>query len=309
MHATLRFLLALPALGALGLTAVAQSPIVTVEAGPSVSVGVLGFSHDASSTSPFLGSPTSILEYAPLVAASFDASLLAAWPDSSVWTSVGISVPLQAVGVFRDTDYLVGQTLYSETFSEVGLEGSASGRLALGTEIASGPGGAGQSIRPYLFARIGHLSLAARGLECGEICGVPEAVGPGEDVIRHAISDLEAGMGAAFTFPLSPGHALELGAELALGRRIVEDSHLLRADLGPLPNITYDLGTIRARADLGYTWSLANSLDLTLSGFAEGLVGAGAVTFLASAKSPMEPVPANVWQLNAGAALSAGVSF
>lgn len=258
--------------------------------------------HDASAAFPVLGTPTSVLDHVALVGPSLSLSantaLLAPWYVQANVTTTGF-----VSGTFHDTDYRVGNVLFSDTWSDV-YGGKLQGSVKFAPpQLSSFQLGSGQ-FRPYVLVSAQSTSLTAHGLTCVMAC----AIGPlpsGQAVIEHAIFAADIGIGGAWHIDKADGQ-LAIYAELSAGRLGVFDSHLLRADLGPTPNILYEFATLSGLLGFSQSWDISDTLSLNLAGEIQGKYGVGDATFGPKRFAPLGPYPA--WLSTFGGKLSAGVT-
>ncbi|KKB09952.1 hypothetical protein [Devosia chinhatensis] len=258
--------------------------------------------HDASAQFPILGSPTSILDHVALIGPSLSLSASTGLLDP-VYVKADLTATTFVMGAFHDTDYLAGNLLFSDTWSDVRGGKLQAGLKFAPPQMAAFPLGAGQ-FRPYVTTSAEATALTAHGLICTLAC----AVGPlpaGQAVIEQAIYSGDIGLGGAWQTEGAHGTFTAYG-ELAVGRLRVFDSHLLRADLGRTPNIVYGFTTISAVAGLAHDWSISENLALVVSGEVQGTYGMGDVLFGPGLASPLGPYPA--WLSTFGGKLSAGLT-
>lgn len=277
-------------------------------------VNYFSLNHDASMYTPpagypmtSYGNPTSILSYEPLYSA--DIKFVLAGRHDTGWFELMAAFPIAGGGTFADRDYEAGQTLYSETFSDISLGGfgEASVRFSL-------PGNDnwqvnGAVIQPYIVAGAGLRSYAAKGLRCGAAC--PSGSLPGAiTVIGQDMFSVTGGLGAKIEKPVSERGALDFRVEVAGGYLGVSDSHYFRiADLGPVPNITYSFGTMGLSAELGYTHAVSESAKLRAGVFADGQLGFGNVVFNSAGGGTGPAIPAWSHSISGGVVLGAAVAF
>lgn len=271
-----------------------------------VRMGSIGFSHDASSTNPIYGNPTSKLEYDRLRETLLSLRLEGRSGPSGPWFDLAGTIGLSSDGNFRDADFYSGQVLSSETFSrglsarEYGLNLRFSGNGWVWGDFS------GFAVRPYLFGGVRQRNLSARGLRCGAICTALPSVTADREVIGQDMFDIYAGPGLWLESQLSPRQRIDLKGEVGLGYRHVADSHRLRPDLGPAPNIGYDFTLARAHVELNYTHAITDIANLTIGAFGGGALGRGHVTY---ASMPGQPLPAKTWEWNVGLSIGLNVDF
>jgi len=238
--------------------------------------------HDASSASPLLGNPTSILDYRGLVAPYVE---LSGSVPLEGWTLSG-EVRIQGAGggAFQDTDYLSGGVLLSDTWSvgavHLGLEADL--RLYPDVEVQLGTG----SLRPLMAVAAEGHSLAAFGLACGSVCLGPP-VAESVEVIGHQLYGTSAGVGGEVSFPVSTAGRLDLLALGTVGVVFANDSHRLRTDLGPMPNITSQFTVLGVDTEARYLHSLSDALSGVMVLGASFERGWGTTSFGASTVAPL----------------------
>jgi hypothetical protein len=233
-----------------------------------------GFYRDPSGTLFPLGNPTSVLEYPVLVSPALSLGLdgqVSGWKVES-----SVSVSGLGGGSFRDQDFLRGGVLFSDTYSIAAQDFGLSGEL---TAVAPDRFALGDrwSVRPFVRAQAEVQGITNFGLSCGSVCLAtrPDNVA----VIQHLAYGARLGGGGRFETTLNETDTLAVDLSALAGGFFVDDSHLLRADLGPTPNILYRNLTVSL--DLGATYSkqLTPDLALKLHGGAGVDVGWGTATF------------------------------
>ena len=198
-----------------------------------LSRGYHQFSHNASRADPTLGNPTSILTYEDT-----DAHALEIYGRSDfgkgwfVRGNAGIG-DVQS-GSFDDEDYDAGQVKVSDTTSQVRGDRLSYFTLDAGRELWRNPG-ASTRLEGFIGFQQWSETLDAYGAEAtvGPISVPDETLAITNDVTWRS---LRAGLGLRTWF----GPATRLTADLALipySEVRNEDSHHLRADLGPTPNV------------------------------------------------------------------------
>ena len=266
-------------LGAMAAIPAAQGFELT--SGVSMQYQSIAFWHDASAASPLLGSPTSVLYYPDLLAPAL--KLGASWTLGD-WT-IEPQVLLQGMGSgqFRDTDYQANGLAFSDTFS------TASGGLGVRAQIRAVPGTTWQmgrvAAKPFIVASFEGQSLAAQGLTCGTVCAAPALSGE-VTVMRHQIWSARAGVGAQGVLPIGETDDLTARVSASLGGLAIDDSHVLRTDLGPSPNIVYRTVVGSIDGELEYRRSLTGALSAAIVAGGGIDAGAGTATFGASTATP-----------------------
>ncbi len=270
---------------------------------PSISVtadtGGLFLTLDSSGANALLGSPTSVLEYLPVHRAVIGLGVRGTGLPRGGWLDAGMTLGVAGTGRFRDLDFLAGQVLLSETFSDAKLVDS----LGLGLRYAplSRPFARGRhAAAPFVSARLGTSMISALNLRCGAVCAVLPALAPGTEVISHRIYDAGAGGGLELGFNLSARDSLNLTGEVTAGYRRVDDSHLLRPDLGPVPNIRFEYAFVRGGLELSYTRRTRNGTTLSLGAFATLAAGAGRTSLAIATPAPLGQFPSQMLEWSAG---------
>lgn len=287
----------------------ARSMELSASASVQARMGSIGFSHDASSTNPLFGDPTSELEYDRLSETLLSLRLEGKSEPAGAWFDLTATIGLTSGGSFRDADFYRGQVLFSETLSkglsadEYGLNLRFSGDNWVWGDYS------GFVLRPYLAGGIRQRRLSARGLRCGDICGALPSVAAGREVIGQNVLDFYAGPGLWLEKELSPRQRIDLKGEIGLGYRHVADSHRLRPDLGPTPNIEYDFALVRAHAELNYVHAITDKAGLTIGMFGGGALGRGHVTYAALTDTPFRSLPARTWEWNVGLSVGLDIDF
>lgn len=225
------------------------------------------------------------------------------------WFDLIAGFPIAGGGTFADRDYEAGQALYSETFSDLALGHGGSVNLRFGLPMEEELFWGGMVVRPYASAGMGLERSAAKGLTCGAACptgALPASV----TVIGQDLFSASAGLGVWLEQEISQTEAFDLRLEVSGGYLGVSDSHYLRlSDLGPVPNIAYDLATLGVRAEAGYRVEMSGGVQLSAGAFAGGQLGLGQVTFGNPGGPQTGPITA--WSVagEAGVMLGATVSF
>ena len=237
------------------------------------SQGKTQWNHNAQSVDPTLGNPTSVLIYDRLYAHSLEFHGAKRWHQG--WFITGNAGLGQIYkGSVNDSDYNAGQVKFSETNSSIN-EGQL-GYLTLdgGYDVLRFPGGSTLG----LFGGLQYWTetVEARGLSGSSNRGNDVLVGTNE--VRW--TSLRTGVALRSQF----GEKVRLVAQLAavpVTWMTNDDSHHLRKDLGPTPNITME-GTgygVQFDAELRYAiyklmelgvgaryWKLKASGDITFGG-------------------------------------------
>lgn len=300
------------ALAAAGAPAFAQQGEVTFGVQVRGGASYLSLNHDASMYTPLpgpgmasYGNPTSILSYEPLY--TMDVEFVVASRNADGWFELVAGFPIAGGGTFGDRDYEAGQTLYSETFSDlaIGGFGDASLRFSLpGEDWQVG----GLDVQPYVVIGAGLASYAARGLRCGVACPSGPMLNT-RTVIGQDVFSASAGIGALLEREVSEHGTLDFRVEVAGGYMGVSDSHYFRPDLGPVPNIAYDFATLGVFTELGYAHAVSETAKIRVGVFAEGQLGFGRVVFNSAGGGSGPAIPAWSHALSGGVVLGTSVAF
>lgn len=225
-----------------------------------LSTGETKISHNAQGLDPRLGNPTSVLVYGNL-----DAHVLEVFGRenfrNNVFLKAAVGVGRINRGFFDDEDYLAGQVKFSDTTSSMRDGRIGYGMIDLGHQWV---------------LREGAISLGVFGgfsqwTEEYDAFGATATVGPinidhSVNVITNKVRwrALRVGFAGQFVF----GRA-RVGLDLAAvpyAKFYNEDSHHLRGDLGPVPNII-DSGEgygVQADAELRYEIARRTELGIGL---------------------------------------------
>lgn len=287
----------------LALALSSGAPVIAQEVfgGPGIDFQSYTVWHDVSKVDPVLGSPTSVLSYPFLVAPSFDIGLTGYAGQFVYKASVGISG--MGGGAFRDLDYYTGGVIFSDTVSRAQLDYGLTGRVEVGsTKFRAQLNGV--HVTPVAAAEVRSSGLSNYGLSCVTVClgsTYPDDV----RVIEQKTFGVRGGGGFRAEVDLAETTSLKLGALGFIGVHNVDDSHLLRGDLGATPNILYRNLTVGLEVDM----ALSHAFSDQLSGFVKASggyeVGWGTATFAAQTATPLTyPAGFNSLRLNLGVGLS-----
>ncbi|MAN78068.1 hypothetical protein OF122_08340 [Pelagibacterium flavum] len=295
---------------------------ISVGSNVRLSAGYLSLNHDASHLTPpggpgmaSYGDPTSILSYEPLYQA--DIEFVVSGRGGEGWFDLIAGFPIAAGGTFGDRDYEVGQALYSETFSDLALGNGGDVSLRYGLPTDGTLIWNDMVVRPYVTGGFGLQRYDVNGLRCGAAC--PSGpIASSVTVIGHDMFSASAGLGVWLENEISEAETIDLRFEINGGYLGVTDSHYLRVwkpapasgyDLGPVPNVFYNLATVGGLAEAAYRYETEQGASLSASVFAGGQLGLGGVTF-GSAGGP-QTGPLWAWSVagHAGVSLGASVPF
>ena len=223
--------------------------------------GKTQWSHDGHGADPSLGNPASVLVYDKLDAQSLEVFGGKRWHEGwSVSGSLGGGTIHH--GMLSDSDYLAGQVKSSETNSSI-----TDGDLAYAT-LDGGYDFWRPAWRTSLGALLG-LSYWNERVVASGLSSVVPAGAPGlpNDValITSDVKWYSIRLGLAGRAQI--GDSLNLSATLAAvpyTRMRNDDSHWLRGDLGPTPNVTMDGHGYGAQLDAEARYTIFKSTDLGL---------------------------------------------
>jgi hypothetical protein len=222
-----------------------------------LSTGETRISHNAQGANPAFGNPTSILTYENLDANALE--VFGRAPIARDWFLKGfVGLGKITTGSFDDEDYFVGQVKFSDTTSSVSNGWLSYGALDVGHQ--------------WVLAQ-GRVNLAAFGgfsqwTELYEASGLTTTVGTSGSIDSSVkvISNkvrwraLRVGFAGQFVF----GRA-RLGVDVAAvpyAKFYNEDSHHLRGDLGPVPNIIDSGEGSGVQAEVEFRYEIARRTEL-----------------------------------------------
>lgn len=263
-------------------------------------------SHDASSLGGGLGSPTSVLDYSTLVAPEINLSATTG-ADAPFYFRLDGSFANTSLGVLTDTDYKTGQVISGDTVGDVsgsqfGLAGRISPPVTAGFAAGSG------ILRPYLAGDIAYTSVKVMGALCYTVCARPDVATSIQSSSQQRYS-ASIGPGVVWEADLGGGQSFSAHAQAGVGYARVDESHLLRTDLGPMPNIRYGFWTAETAAGVEYQHPLSDRLTLSAGVDLNAQYGRGTAVFSASTPTPLSPLPANLVAYGATAHVSLGGKF
>jgi hypothetical protein len=234
------------------------------------SEGNTKFSIDSSSLNPALGSPTSTLDYKNVQANSAEFTFRAR--TEANWFAKGfVGGGLITSGTFDDKDFASGQVLTVDTSSNVDGNGFVYGTLDLGKRFTLAGGPTKVTFGPYVGFNMWQEQMEVWGARCigGNSCGPSGSIAVpfGTKVINDTQNfaglrlggELQVKVYDRFTF-------IGDAAAVPYAHITNEDSHALRNDLGPGPNIE-DSGSgwgyqleAELRVDLTPCWTLGSGV-------------------------------------------------
>jgi hypothetical protein len=209
------------------------------------SVGKTGFSINSSKANPALGNPTSALTYDHIDGYSGEFFWYAR-NETNTFAKGFIGGGGLSGGDLDDEDYFAGQVKFSDTFSRLKGQDLIYGTIDVGQHFILIDSVTRLSLSPFIGFNYWQETATGYGARCnpddlhGMLCGAPgQVVVPfTTEVIKNKAmwSALRLGgeVKAKFWNRLTlTGEAAILPVTYVMN----EDSHLLRADLGPPPNI------------------------------------------------------------------------
>lgn len=224
----------------LGIACVAAlaGPAAAVEFEPSIQVwkseGKTTWNHNAQPANPALGNPTSQLTYSGMKADVIEIGLLVRHRE--FFGNVTLGTGSIDSGNLQDEDWLAGQVKFSDTNSEIKGDALYYWTIDVGRDLF-------WSARTTLAAFIGvgqyYETIDAYGVT-SNFTGVTTVPTSRKVITNEAKwSFFRVGLNGKF----SPLARVTLAGEIAYLPYVDlrnEDSHHLRADLGPVPNIHMD---------------------------------------------------------------------
>jgi hypothetical protein len=229
------------------------------------SVGKTRFSINSSKQNPALGNPTSVLTYEDMDGYSGEFFWYAR-NETNTFAKGFIGGGGLTGGSLDDEDYYAGQIKFSDTFSTLKGESLIYGTIDVGQHFTLIDGPSRLSLSPFIGYNYWQETATGYGARCnpddidGAVCGAPgEVVVPfTTEVIKNKAMWSALRLGGEVKAKLwSRLTVMGEAAILPVTYVVNEDSHLLRADLGPPPNIE-DRGI-----GWGYQLEAALRYDLT----------------------------------------------
>ncbi|MGI9383855.1 MAG: hypothetical protein ACR2PO_11935 [Methyloligellaceae bacterium] len=225
----------------------APKPNVEVGVRYWVSEGQTKFQFDSSGASPILGNPTSVLDYDDIETRSAE-FVFRIENEAGTFFKGFVGGGSVDDGTLDDEDFFAGQIKFSDTLSEVDGDGLFYFSLDVGkTFSVTRPRGT-FSISPLVGVSFWRENVIAKGVQCnaddlgGLFCGAPgQVVIPfGTQVITNEQDWTSLRIGAEARATLFDKLTLIADvAVLPIAYLDADDSHHLRTDLGPVPNIRY----------------------------------------------------------------------
>lgn len=226
-----------------------------------LSSGENHFAHNAQAANPTFGNPTSVLTYDGLDARGFEIHWRAAF--SPTWFFKGhFGVGELRDGSFDDEDYAAGQVKTDDTTSAVRGERFSYLTLDVGKDIWASEGGGS---RLGVFAGLQQWSEQADAFGLTATVGASPAFPDSLRVVSNDVRWRSLRLGVAGTAALT--QRLRVLADLALvpfSDLRNEDSHHLRGDLGPVPNIVTTGRGSGVQLELELRYAFADRLEAGL---------------------------------------------
>ena len=209
------------------------------------SVGKTRFSINSSKTNPALGNPTSVLTYDHIDGYSGEFFWYAR-NETNTFAKGFIGGGGLSGGSLDDEDYFAGQVKFSDTFSKLKGDDLIYGTIDVGQHFMLIDSATRLSLSPFIGFNYWQETATGYGARCnpddldGTFCGASgQVVEPfTTEVIKNKAMWSALRLGGEVKAKL--WNRLTLTGEAAIlpvTYVVNEDSHLLRADLGPPPNI------------------------------------------------------------------------
>jgi hypothetical protein len=209
------------------------------------SMGKTTWNHDASRVNPLAGNPTSRLDYERLRGTTGEVEIRGE-EATGIFGRALFGIGAITGGRLRDRDWFAGQIKFSDTMSTVKGGTLTYAMIDGGWALSSLSGG---PLTTRMFAGYGFWgeTAPAHGARClpddvgNTICPLGEAVPTAGKVISNQAQWHMVRLG--LEAQLRIGSMLTLSGEVAvvpIGLLVNADSHRLRRDLGPSPNIFTD---------------------------------------------------------------------
>ncbi|MEG6509835.1 hypothetical protein V6C03_12760 [Methyloligella sp. 2.7D] len=239
------------------------------------SEGKTRFDIDSSRLAPdFYGSPTSTLDYDGMQGDTIEFTFRAANETDTIFKGFVGGGWIDG-GSLDDEDYFAGQVKFSDTYSSIDGDGMLYGTLDLAKRFNIATGGPELQINPLIGFNYWQETADAYGVRCnpdqvgGIYCGPPGSVAVpfGTKVITNEVHWASLRLGAEVKVKFLDRITL-IGdaAFLPVAYLWNDDSHHLRRDLGPTPNIK-DSGTGwgyqlegSAQIDINENWAISSGV-------------------------------------------------
>ncbi len=260
---------------------------------------LLSFEHDASGINPVLGNPTSVLSYKPLVSAKQAFGVSVSSPDA--WSiDAGLSLGGNFASRLNDRDFAAGQVLMRETASETrpAFSFGADARADLPLVRFD----SGVTLGAYAHASFGRTELTSYGAQCLAACAGASTIPNSVAVMSHQMNEYSLAAGIGARLPLSEGYMLEMSAGGGVVGLDIADSHLLRKDLGSMPNIRYSLHGLQVESLARLVMQPTQTSELSVSLGADAAFMTGTVQYAPNTASPPPALPAHATSLRVNVA-------
>ena len=223
-----------------------------------LSSGENRFAHNAQGVNPTLGNPTSILTYDELDARALELHWRSNFSSDGWFFKGNFGLGEVRDGAFDDEDFDAAQVKFSDTTSSVRGERFSYLTLDVGKDIWSSPGG-GTTLG--LFAGFQQWSEQIDAF--GAVATVGPISIPGDvRVITNDVRWRSLRLGVAGTAAVTS--RIRVLADLAFvpySKLSNDDSHYLRTDLGPVPNVVTSGRGSGVQLDLELRYALSKRLE------------------------------------------------
>lgn len=209
------------------------------------STGMTRFDFNSSGVNPILGNPTSRLRYDNMDGYAGEIFWYAR-NETDTFAKGFFGVGGLDGGSLDDEDYFTGQVKFSDTFSKVEGSDMIYGTIDVGQHFTLLERGPKVVVSPFVGFNFWQETVDGYGARCnpdevgGAFCGPPGsmAVPFSTKVIENEANWASLRLGGELKLKLWDRLTLTgEGAILPVAYVWNEDSHLLRTDLGPVPNI------------------------------------------------------------------------
>jgi hypothetical protein len=229
------------------------------------SEGSTRFDINSQQQNPFLGNPTSTLTYDGIDANSLE-FVFAVRNETRTFFKGFVGGGWLDNGSLDDEDFFAGQIKFSDTYSQLDGDGMVYGTMDVGQDFTLIDRKARVVLSPFVGFNYWEESVDGYGARCnrddigGLVCGPPGSIAVpfGTKVINNTASWSSLRLGAELKAKLWNRLTLRTDAAiLPVAYLWNDDSHFLRSDLGPVPNIE-DSGT-------GWGYQLEGELRLDVT--------------------------------------------
>ena len=209
------------------------------------SEGKTRFDINSTRVNPRLGNPTSTLTYDDIGASSLE-FVFAVRNETRTFFKGFVGGGWLNGGSLDDEDYLAGQIKFSDTYSRLDGDGMVYGTMDIGQDFTLIDRNASVVVSPFIGFNYWEESVDGYGARCnpddvgGAFCGPPGSVPVpfGTKVINNTSQWSSLRLGAELKAKLWNRLTLRTDATvLPIAYLWNDDSHFLRSDLGPVPNI------------------------------------------------------------------------